>query len=71
MFSDEWTFYLKAPGGMKWVMKSEQYVVQRTKYTHKINSWRAFSAKEKVDLHFFNKNLDTNLYIEILEFISP
>ena len=52
-------------------MKSEQYVVQRTKYTHKINCWRAFSAKEKVDLHFFNKNLDTNLYIEILEFISP
>ena len=27
----------------------------------------AFSEKGKVDLHFFNKNLDTHLYIEILE----
>ena len=56
---------------MRWVMKNEQYVVPRTKYTHKINCWRAFSAKGKVDLHFFNKNLDSNIYIEILEFSLP
>ena len=31
----------------------------------------AFSAKGNVDLYFFNKNLDTNLYIEILEFSLP
>ena len=30
-----------------------------------------FSAKIKVDLYFFNKNLVTNLYIEILEFSLP
>ena len=71
MFSDEWTFYLKAPGGMWWVMKNEQYVMPRTKYTYKINSWREFSAKGKVDLYFFNKNLDTNLYIKILELTLP
>ena len=71
MFSDEWTFYLKAPGGMRWVIKKEQYVVPRTKYTHKINCWGVFSAKWKVDLYFFNKNFDTNLYIEILEFSLP
>ena len=56
---------------MRWVMKNEQYVVSRTKYTHKINCWGAFSAKGKVDLYFLNKNLDTNLYIEILEFSLP
>ena len=47
MFSDEWIFYLKVPGGLRWVMKNEQYVVSRAKYTHKINFWRSFSAKEK------------------------
>ena len=52
-------------------MKNEQYVVTRTKYTHKINCWGAFSAKGKVDLYFFNRNFDTNLYIEILEFSLP
>ena len=52
-------------------MKNEQYVVPRTKYIHKINYCWAFSAKVKVDLYFFNKNLDTNLYIEILEFSLP
>ena len=31
----------------------------------------AFSAKGKADLYFFNKNLVTNLYIEILEFSLP
>ena len=56
---------------MRWVMKNEQYIVPRTKYTHKINCWGVFSAKGKVDLYFFNKNLDTNLYIEILEFSLP
>ena len=71
MYSDESTFYLKAPGGIRWTIKNEQYVVSRTKYTHKINFWGAFSIKGKVDLYFFNRNLDTNLYIEILEFISP
>ena len=50
------------------MMKNEQYVVPRTKYTHKINCWGAFSAKGKVDLYFLNKNLDTNLYIQILDF---
>ena len=50
------------------VMKNEQNVVPRTKHTHKINFCEAFSAKRKVDLYFFNKNLDTNLYIKILEF---
>ena len=53
------------------MMKNEQYVVPRTKYTHKINCWRAFSAKGKVELYFFNNNLNTNLYIEILEFSLP
>ena len=71
MFSDEWIFYLKAPGGMRWVMKNEQYVVPRTKYTHKINRWGAFSVKRKVDLYFFNRNPDTNLCIEIPEFSLP
>ena len=56
---------------MRWVMKSEQYVVPRIKYTHKINFWGAFSAKGKVDLYFFNKNLDINQYIEILDFSLP
>ena len=56
---------------MRWVMKNEQYVVPRIKYTHKINCCGAFSVKGKVDLYFFNKNLDTNLYIEILEFSLP
>ena len=42
MFSDEWTFYLKAPGGMRWVMRNEQYVAPLTNYTHKINCLGAF-----------------------------
>ena len=71
MFSNDWTFYLKASGGMRWVMKNEQYVVPKTKYTHKINCWEKFSEKGKVDLYFFNRNLDTNLYIEILKFSLP
>ena len=32
MFSDELGFYLKASGGMRWVVKNEQYVVPRTIY---------------------------------------
>ena len=51
--------------------KNEQYVVPRTKYTLKINCWGEFSAKGKVDLNFFHRNLDTNLCIEILEFSLP
>ena len=47
--------------------ENEQYVVPRIKYTYKIYFWGAFSAKGKVDLYFFNKNLDTNIYIEILD----
>ena len=30
-----------------------------------------FSTKGKVDLYFFNRNLDKNLYIQILEFSLP
>ena len=71
MLSDKWTFYFKAPAEMIWMMKNEQYVVSRTKYTHKINFWGAFSAKEKMDLYIFNRNFDTNVNIEILEFSLP
>ena len=46
-------------------------MVPRTKYTHKINCWGAFSAKGIVDLYLFYKNLDSNLYFEILEFSLP
>ena len=56
---------------MRWVMKNERYVVPKTKYTHKINCWEVFSAKGKVDLYFFKRKLDINLYIEILEFSLP
>ena len=49
-------------------MKNEQFVVPRSKYTYKINYFGVFSAKGKVELYFFYRNLDTNLYIEIIEF---
>ena len=52
-------------------MKNEQNVVPKAKYTHKINCWEAFSAKVKLDFYFLNRSLDTNLYIEILEFSLP
>ena len=67
MFSDEWTLYLKASRGMRWVIKNKQYAVQRTKYTHKIYCWGEFSAKGEVSLYFVNRNFDTNLYKEILD----
>ena len=50
---------------------NEQYGVLRTKYTHKINCWSAFSARKSGFVCFFYRNLDTNLYIEILEFSLP
>ena len=37
---------------MRLMMKNEQYVVTRTKYTHKINCWGAFSAKRKSEFVF-------------------
>ena len=49
---------------------NEQYGVLRTKYTYKINCWSTFSAR-KSRFFFKYRNLDTNLYIEILEFSLP
>ena len=51
-------------------MKNEQYLMSRIMFTHKIHCWRALT-KEKLDLHLFNRNLDTNLLIEILGLSLP
>ena len=54
---------------MRWATKNEQYVAPKIKYTNKVNCRGLFSTKEKMVLYFLDINLDTNLYIEILEFI--
>ena len=47
MISDEWAFYLKAPGGMRWVMKNEQKVVPGPSILIKLIVGENFKQKEK------------------------
>ena len=56
IFTDEWTFYLEAPKGHKWLKIGESYFSETQKYSKKkINCWGAISAKGKAQIYIFEK----------------
>ena len=65
-FSDESTFYTHYPGKARWVNPGEVYTQTKTKYTKKVNVWGAFWSMGTVKLQFFEGNMDSKKYIEIL-----
>ena len=66
-FSDVSTFYSHYPGKSRWINPGEIYTQTKTKYTQKINVWGAFCSKGTIELQFFEGNMDSQKYIEILE----
>ena len=66
-FTDESSFYLRSPGINRWVPKNENNYVEKSKYTKKIHVWGAFWSKGVVKLKFFEGNMDSAKYIDILE----
>ena len=67
-FTDESSFYLRSPGINRWVPKNENnYVEKKNKYTKKIHVSGAFWSKGVVKLKFFEGNMDSAKYIDILE----
>ena len=47
IFSDEWTFYLKAPGRWDEWWKIKQYVMSKTKYTQNDKLLGSIFSKRK------------------------
>ena len=66
-FTDESSFYLRSPGINRWVPKNENNYVEKSKYTKKIHVWGSFWSKGVVKLKFFEVNMDSAKYIDILE----
>ena len=67
IFTDEWTFYLEAPKGHKWLKIGESYFSETQKYSKKkINCWGAISAKGKAQIYIFEKNMNSEVYVDIL-----
>ena len=66
-FTDESSFYLRSPGINRWVPKNKNKYVEKSKYTKKIHVWGAFWSKGVVKLKFFEGNMDSANYIDILE----
>ena len=67
IFTDEWTFYLEAPKGHKWLKIGESYFFETQKYSKKkINCWGAISAKGKAQIYIFEKNMNSEVYVDIL-----
>ena len=66
-FTDESSFYLRSPVINRWVPKNENNYVEKSKYTKKIHVWGAFWSKGVVKLKFFEGNMDSTKYIDILE----
>lgn len=66
-FSDESSFYLRSPGVSRWVHSSQHNYVVNQKYSKKIHVWGAFSSRGTVKLQFFEKNMDSVKYINLLE----
>ena len=66
-FTDESSFYLRSPVINRWVSKNENNYVEKSKYTKKIHVWGAFWSKGVIKLKFFERNMDSAKYIDILE----
>ena len=67
-FTDESSFYLRSPGISRWVQPNQSNYVQKQKYSHKkIHVWGALWSKGVVKLNFFEENMDSQKYIDILE----
>ena len=66
-FTDESSFYLRSPSINRWVPKNENNYIEKSKYTKKIHVWGAFWSKGVVKLKFFEGNMDSAKYIDILE----
>ena len=73
MLSDGSTFYLKAPAEMdSWWKINSMWCQGPIIFIRLIFfGGRGIFSKRKSRFVFFNKNLDTDLYIEILEFSLP
>ena len=66
-FTDESSFYLRSSGINRWVPKKENNYVEKRKYMKKIHVWGAFWSKGVVKLKFFEGNMDSTKYIDILK----
>ena len=67
IFTDEWTFYLEAAKGHKWLKIGESYFSETQKYSKKkIHCWGAILAKGKAQIYIFEKNMNSKVYVDIL-----
>ena len=62
-FTDETTIYLDNPWKNRWIKKGEENIITSKNKGRKINIWGGINYYEKLSLHLFNENLNSERYI--------
>ena len=66
-YSDESSFYLRSRGISRWVSSNDRNYVKKSKYSKKVHSWVAFWRNGAVKLQFFDENMNSKEYTDMLE----
>ena len=67
IFTDECVFKGGKQRWRKWCSDEEKYKISAMKPKWKVNVWGGIWLNGKVSLRFFNENMNTDLYINILK----
>ena len=67
LITDEASFYILSSGKHRWVASGDSYERTKIKYSQKIPIWGVFSSKGIIKLQFFNANMDSKKFFEILK----
>ena len=66
-YSDESSFYLKSRGISRWVSSNDRNYVEKSKYSKKVHSWVAFYEMEQLNYSFYDENMNSKEYTDMLE----
>ena len=67
VFADEMSIWLSRGQIKMWTKSDRERFVPTTKHTPKINVWAAFSSMGTFPLCIFNQNMDSTLFLDILQ----
>ena len=71
LFTDEKTFHVGKTPHKSWQDPNDKKIFKYKRHPKKINVWAGIGLHFKTKLHFFEQNLDTDLYCKILKSRLP